>query len=556
MRTHEHHLSLITFHLPLLLLLLAACDPGRHTRMQEELAALQAMNQADSVLTNDSLAQALADYFDRHGTANEQMEAHYLLGRTYADRGEAPTALAAYHDAIDHADTTNADCDYRQLSKIYGQMGKLFYWQDLLQNALWAYDMGYWNAMKGRDTLLALVYFEQKGKCYYDMGEPDSMKIVTHEVRRLYLQYGDTITANTAAGPLVYLSVVEKDFNKAAEYIDLYGHHSAISADTAHYHESWGLFKIHTGIYYLGLHRPDSAVCYLHNGLTLVRNPYNRSLAYKWLWKSYMELGVTDSIVKYAEMSVLANDSATKTHIADQMQRVQSLYNYDRFQQEADRLSIEAGEARQKTTFLSLLLTAIVAIVIATIAAIAIRRHRKRARKLKLRIRYTADALLVKTFHEELKRSGRQSGQKAAIAEKIHFLEQSLDGQPKSLEAETLTESFQECDVVEMIRKYGQEGRLLPESCWVSLRQAINVYAPSFMYTLAGMNATLDLSDTQVCQLAIIRNMPQKAKAAVMGLEYHAAAMKRKRLFKALFGRDGSAKNLEASLQKIAFGIT
>jgi hypothetical protein len=48
--------------------------------------------------------------------------------------------------------------------------------------------------------------------------------------------------------------------------------------------------------------------------------------------------------------------------------------------------------------------------------------------------------------------------------------------------------------------------------------------------------------------------MPQKAKAAVMGLEYHAAAMKRKRLFKTLFGREGSAKDLESALQGMAFG--
>ena len=113
-------LRVLGFAIPLLLLLLTACDPGRHERMQQELAALQALNQADSVLTNDSLAQALADYFDHHGTPNEQMEAHYLLGRTYADRGEAPAALAAYHDAIDRADTTAVDCNFRQLGS-WGQ---------------------------------------------------------------------------------------------------------------------------------------------------------------------------------------------------------------------------------------------------------------------------------------------------------------------------------------------------------------------------------------------------------------------------------------------------
>lgn len=265
---------------------------------------------------------------------------------------------------------------------------------------------------------------------------------------------------------------------------------------------------------------------------------------------------MTDSIVKYAEKSVLAKDSTADAHIADQVHRVQALYNYDRFRLEADRLSMEAGEARQKITFLSLMLSVMVTIVILVIIVIVIRRHRKRTKRLKLRIRYTADTLLFKTFNEELGRSARQPERQTAIAQKIRFLEESLSRQSESLKAEALTESFQESDIVVLVREYGQEGRLLPDSCWTSLRQAINVYAPTFMDTLAGLNATLDLSDTQVCQLAIIRNMPQKAKAAVMGLEYHAAAMKRKRLFKALFGRDGSAKGLEESLQKIAFGIT
>ena len=113
--------------------------------MQQELTALQAMNQTDSILTNDSLAQALADYFDRHGTPNEQMEAHYLLGRTHADRGEAPAALAAYHNAIDRAErimvgeripgiTTDTGCNYAQLWRVYAQMGGVYYLQNLVDD--------------------------------------------------------------------------------------------------------------------------------------------------------------------------------------------------------------------------------------------------------------------------------------------------------------------------------------------------------------------------------------------------------------------------------------
>ena len=59
----------------LTLLLLLSCTDGEW--MRRELAGLQARNQADSLLTDDSLALALCDYFDRHGTANEKMLAHY-----------------------------------------------------------------------------------------------------------------------------------------------------------------------------------------------------------------------------------------------------------------------------------------------------------------------------------------------------------------------------------------------------------------------------------------------------------------------------------------------
>ncbi len=104
----------------LMLSLLAACHNGRQQRLR--LEELERQNRADSLMLNDSLARALTDYFDRHGTRNEQLRAFYILGRTYADRGEAPAALEAYHDAIDRADTTAADCDYYTLCRVYSQM--------------------------------------------------------------------------------------------------------------------------------------------------------------------------------------------------------------------------------------------------------------------------------------------------------------------------------------------------------------------------------------------------------------------------------------------------
>ena len=75
----------------LIVMLLAGCG-GRRAEMRERLSVLNALNRADTVLTatHRDEAQVLADWFDRHGSANEQLLAHYLLGRCYADMHEAP----------------------------------------------------------------------------------------------------------------------------------------------------------------------------------------------------------------------------------------------------------------------------------------------------------------------------------------------------------------------------------------------------------------------------------------------------------------------------------
>ena len=77
-------------HLMLLLLAVLAACSGDGSQMRAQLEELERQNRADSVMTNDTLAERLVKYFDRHGTPNERMRAHYILGRTYADMGRHP----------------------------------------------------------------------------------------------------------------------------------------------------------------------------------------------------------------------------------------------------------------------------------------------------------------------------------------------------------------------------------------------------------------------------------------------------------------------------------
>ena len=57
-----------------------ACND--HQQMLSQLEELERQNLADSLMTNDSLALSLCEYFDCHGTPNERMRAHYMLARS------------------------------------------------------------------------------------------------------------------------------------------------------------------------------------------------------------------------------------------------------------------------------------------------------------------------------------------------------------------------------------------------------------------------------------------------------------------------------------------
>ena len=171
----------ISYTVLLILITLASCSGGgQYSEMRQRLDALNELNRADSVLTvkERDEAQTLADYFDSHGTPNDQMLAHYLLGRCYADMREAPMALHCYQEAITRADTLSPDCDFAQLSRVYGQSASIFYQQGLYRNQLEYTDMSIWYGWQGKDTLNALRSYAMKAAGYDQLQMKDSAILI------------------------------------------------------------------------------------------------------------------------------------------------------------------------------------------------------------------------------------------------------------------------------------------------------------------------------------------------------------------------------------------
>jgi hypothetical protein len=162
------------FYIILIGVILISCGGREYAEMQKRLQRLNAYNKSDSAFTTATEAKAVADYFEDHGTPNEQMLAYYLLGRAYYDIHEAPLALNSFQTASEKADTTADDCDYRQLSRVYGQMAEVFYHQCLYKEEIECDNLSEYYGWKGKETLNALLSMAGKISVYKQLMQPDS----------------------------------------------------------------------------------------------------------------------------------------------------------------------------------------------------------------------------------------------------------------------------------------------------------------------------------------------------------------------------------------------
>ena len=216
-----------------------ACND--HQQMLSQLEELERQNLADSLMTNDSLAINLCDYFDNHGTPNERMRAHYMLARTYTDRGEAPQALEEFMKSIESADTTAADCDFSKLSRVCGQMAQLLFENNLPRNAISVFRDAYHYSSKAGEGAIAVEYYAQQARCYYELNLPDSFVYIANNAISMFQAYGDTLSANTEKGPVSYLLAKRGEYTKAKAYLDSYESQSHLNKQTIERIENWKL---------------------------------------------------------------------------------------------------------------------------------------------------------------------------------------------------------------------------------------------------------------------------------------------------------------------------
>ncbi len=452
-------------------LLFPACDGGGRQRIQ--LEELERQNRADSLMTNDSLALSLAGWFDRHGTANEQLRAHYILGRTYADLGEAPQAIDAYNDAVDRADTTANDCDYYTLCRVYSQMAELFYQQNLITDNLRCLDKSIEYAYMVGDTIAALNSYGQKIVAFDLQNNPDSVIQCSSKIKvlpDLYYQYLSIVfNAYIKLSDLENARRCMKTYEEKSGYFDSLG--NIEKGREAYYHIK--------GCYYSAIGEQDSAELYYRKELQNGRDYNNQNMAARSLSLLFKIQNKTDSAAKYGLYSYQMVDSVYMRMSTRTVARIQAMHDYSRYQHNAQRERERANQERGKVRLL-------LGVVVLSFFVLAYVFHRIRLFRQKTYKAFKAKVVELEQVQSDvLKLRSNEENLHNLICEKESKMNQlnneisSLRNNKMSSEKET-EQRLQKSPVYHMLHKKANQGELLGEEDWSQLNRLIIETLPGF----------------------------------------------------------------------------
>jgi len=332
-------LSLLLFLLGFLCLSCTTAE--QRQRMAQVIAEADSLNRHYIPMTCDSLLLQACHYYDRHGTPNERMRAHYLLGCTYRDMQQAPQALECYQDAIDAADTTAVDCDYRLMMSINGQMAELFHAQNLPQDELASLKAAQICALKEKDTLNYILSYELQMKAYYLLRDTNKVVETIKNASSLFRKHGREKESYNSYGTLIHIYVNQGRLAEASHLIAEYESQSNCFDQSGNISKGREIYYYIKGNYFLKSGNLDSSEFYLRKAL-----PYSKSNSSRGLLSIYQAKGNCDSVSKYARLYEEALDTLHNNMRTDVLHQTLALYDYHRFQKESEQKAREAFQTR------------------------------------------------------------------------------------------------------------------------------------------------------------------------------------------------------------------
>ena len=518
-------------------------NKSRHMKLL--LLKAKVRNKLAMPMSTDSLKD-IADYFDKHGDSNERMLAYYILGSAYFDGKDAPMALQYFHEAAAKADTTDSNSDFLTLHRIHVWSAEIFKNQRAFSDAFHENSLAFKYAMKAKDTLNAIITYEQKANIYKLKGNIDSAISIREELYTMYKKNGADKMAAISLGPLITTLAKYNMIEKSGKYLNIYEKESGLFDKYGNIKNGREIFYSIKGYYYLYNNCIDSAIFYFNKCLNTTKSyPSDYIFTYKGLTELYKKLHRPDSVAKYADLARMMTDSAYAQMSTEHLQQMQAMYNYNRYRQTAE----EAEKDALRTKYISIII--IMAIMAAAIGgALAVRTYIMRKRRARVdeikEYKRKINELEMSRAELESINSGLNAEVNRMIEEKTKKIDILKTEYEKNFNNVKDKDLF-ECEpiVIQIRWKARKTTKPMDKDEISRLKELFKDYRP-----LSNWENTLNNNEYLICLLVRLDFVPAEI-CILTDLSSSNISNIRKRLLEKMTGREGSPKDFDKYIKSL-----
>mgnify|MGYP003314014180 FL=1 len=479
-------------------------------RMRYEMLRALAQNTEDVLFTSDSILLEVVDYYESHGTDHDRMRANYALGCAYRDLGDAPRAIQYYNDAVSYADTTSLHCDYRTLSRIYGQMASVYHSQRVPRLELESEQNAVESSWKANDTIAALIFEEHMSDAFGLSREYDSVLYILDKVKREYEALGLNQMAARSVLNTIGILLDRDSLLEAKKRIDLYVNKSGYFDENGDIKTGLEHFYNNLGLYYEKTEQIDSAYFYYNKSLMNKISIPSKSIAYRGLLRIAMLKGNIEQVYEYAQRYSASKDTEVFLHSQEEITQAQALYNYNTAQRQLEQEKEES--IKYKNGFIYATIIFIFVLVVISFFVINIRTKNRE----EIQSHNRAYSELLSRYSNAI-RDFNQLKEDSSLFEKnkveeISQLRESLSVFTKGIVDETkwnADANLNECEIIKQLHKQATTGQKMTTNQMLDLFKFIEDVLPEF-YNRISTTQDLTQKEKIVCILIRLQFIPSQ----------------------------------------------
>lgn len=520
------------------------------TQIYYYLLSTKAKDKAYIPHTSDSLILQVVHYYENKKDKKHLPEAYYYAGRICRDLGDAPQALDYFQKAIEVLEESNK---YRLLSRIYSQMGTLYMYQDIYDEAMDSYKKAYQYDILAKDSIEIALSLRDIGFIFTGQDNPDSALYYYKSTYKLAEQLGNKSLMDETQSLLAGLYIQLKDYDSAKQAMN-----SLSSTQTNNLTTVYSILaKLH---YQTG--QIDSAYYFL-NHLINIGTIYAKQTSHLSLAEIAIKRNDCQSTMDHVRKYASYTDSIQKSTNIESIRKLQSLYNYQLREKENHQLQTKNAKQKLLITHISLVISILIAFCL-----IYIQHSKRKKRDLKEKLS-KLEKLKEELYHKSNKfieankiKIQELEAQLQDKTNKNSILQELIQIQKKQImqinckiatdqkEQELAERSFRQSEIYNHFHKAIKDENIkISKHDWQSLQSQIDCYCKQFTSRLQSIYPMSDI-ELQIC-LLLKTDISTTGIAQLTGRSKSAIVSARKKLYEKVHGEKGKPEQWDAFIASL-----